>query len=348
MARQLFAVQEGVVEVLDHPLPSALKADEVRIRSMYSLVSQGTESITIHGRAASFRRSWDKTLRIFHDSDIKLKKFPTELGYSCVGKVEEIGVAVSTVKVGDTVWLDRPHADEHVVPECEAESGLCSRDVDPRRYTFRVLTKVALAGVHDAHPYLGSVAVVVGLGVVGQLTLDLLKLNGASKVYAIDLSPRRRRAAEARGAIAIDPSNCDVAAEIKKAESGKGADFAIETSASQAGLRTALRSVAVGGRVVTVSTYPTGGVTLDLGEEYHRNRIEVVSSMSVNECPHRGAPIWDIARLLKTTRDILDRGDIEPEQLITRTVPFEEVPRFYKEMMGNFSDVATLITYQGA
>lgn len=341
--KSLVAVSENEVSIVEETAPR-LEEHQVRVTSLYSLVSQGTERITMRGLTASFRKSWDKELRLFKADATSLKGYPTPLGYSCVGRVVELGDGVTRVKLGDIVWLDRPHSDQHLVGEDEAELGACSNDVDPRRYTFRVLAKVALAGVHDAQPYLGATAAVIGLGVVGQLTAEMLMVAGALKVYGVDPSEERRKIAADRGIVPIDPGGRDAAAEIKRSERRKGVDFAIETSGTYDGLQTAIRSVNVGGRVVTVSTYAGGG-TIELGEEYHRNRVELLSSMSVNGCPHRGSPVWDTSRLMTTTRELLDRGTIAPERLVTRIVRFDDMPAFYRGLGTDLADVAVLIEY---
>lgn len=113
------------------------------------------------------------------------------------------------------------------------------------------------------------------------------------------------------------------------------------------GLSTAIRSVGVGGRVITVSTYTGSPEVLNLGEEYHRNQVELVSSMSVNGCPHRGYPQWDTIRLLETTRHILDSGLVRPERLITDVVPFAQLPSLYDELAngGGSNRLGIVISY---
>jgi threonine dehydrogenase-like Zn-dependent dehydrogenase len=220
--------------------------------------------------------------------------------------------------------------------------------VDPRRYVFRVLAKVALAGVHDAQPFLWARVGVIGLGVVGQLTAWLFRMAGAERVYGVDPSELRRGwAAKVAAVTVLDPRRVDAAREIKQACGGL--DVVVEASGSSEGLSTAIRCAGIGGRVVTVSTYNGPASALNLGEEYHRNRVDLVSSMSVNGCPHRGYPLWDIPRLLNTTREMLDSGRLEPETLITHTVPFDDLPAVYAELRASAGErMATLITYGGS
>jgi threonine dehydrogenase-like Zn-dependent dehydrogenase len=234
------------------------------------------------------------------------------------------------------------------VSAAEAAFGLCRRDVNPRRYVFRVLTKVALAGVHDSQAYIGARVGIIGLGVIGQLTAQLFRMTGAERVYGVDPSDLRRGwATKTAAATVLDPEQVDAAREIKR--DGGGLDVVVEASGTAEGLNTAIRCVAIGGRVVTVSTYNGQAVAVNLGEEYHRNQVELVSSMSVNGCPHRGYPLWDIPRLLNTARDLLDSGRLQPEALITDTVRFEELPAFYAELQSAPAEhMAIVISYDGA
>jgi threonine dehydrogenase-like Zn-dependent dehydrogenase len=346
MPQRAVAVGNRMVALQPYDLPP-LSDRSVHIRTLYSLISQGTELATIRGYGARFQRSWSEELRLFGVGEAAPKSFPANLGYSSVGRVEAAGAGVSKVKPGDVVWLDRPHQEEHIVPEEEAWFGLCRDDVDPCRYAFRVLTKVALAGVHDAHPFLGGSAAVVGLGIIGQITVDLLQLAGLARIYAIDPSEARRSGMIAPNASPIDPAQGDPALAVKQASGS--VDVAIEASGSYAGLSTAIRCVGVGGRVVTVSTYGGVATALHLGEEYHRNRIELVSSMSVNNCPHRGFPVWDIPRLLATAKQMLDSGVLTPERLVSDVVPFADLPAVYDELLGGEAErMAILVFYAGA
>lgn len=340
------AVQKQEV-VLEKSTLKEMNSSSVHINSVYSLISTGTEVSTINGSIARFHKGWSDDYRLFGDQYGALKEFPVSLGYSCVGKVINVGLDVTQVKEGDYVWLDRPHQTEYVVSENEAARGLCVPGVDPRRYTFRVLAKVALAGVHDARPYIGATALVTGLGVVGQLTTQLLKVNGVTRIFATDICEKRRRVAAAQGIEVIDPISTNVAEYIKQNTMETGVDFAIEASTNFSALNDCIRSVSVGGRVVTLSTYTGQANALNLGEEYHRNRVELISSMSVNECPHRGFPQWSADRLIETTRKLLDCGVIEPEKsLLTKEVNFADIPQFYSELcQGESDDVGIIIKY---
>ncbi len=346
MGRKVVATAPGKVAIQEMETSPPLPSGYIRVQTLFSLISEGTETKTIRGQTASFQCSWSEQLRLFTAGPAPSKTFPADLGYSCVGKVAELNACANGLKEGDLIWLDRPHRSEHAVPEAEAAAGLCKTEIDPRRYIFRVLAKVAFAGVHDAQPYLGSSVAVVGLGVIGQLCLDLLALNGATEIIGIDPNAFRRKHAAQSSMCCIDPFEEDPALAVKKATKYRGVDVAIETSGTYEGLVTAIRCVRVGGCVVTVSTYTQGASPLHLGQEYHRNRIEIISSMSVNNCPHRGYPLWDAERLKETAKAFLATGRICPERHITRSIALEDLPDFYEQTLNGHRDhVAVAVSY---
>lgn len=104
---------------------------------------------------------------------------------------------------------------------------------------------------------------------------------------------------------------------------------AIEASGSYAGLHEAIRCLRVGGRVSTVTSNQGEQPGLRLGEEYHRNRITLISSMTINGCPQRGHPLWTLDRLNATARQLIVSGDLRTEGLITHWVPFDRAAEAY-------------------
>ena len=114
-------------------------------------------------------------------------------------------------------------------------------------------------------------------------------------VFGIDPDPDRLAVAERSGVIPV-PADCpDPAAFIKAAV--PGVDVGIEASGRYAGLASLLRCVAPMGRLVVISSYGNQSEGIVLGHEFHRNRISLISSMTVNGCAHPKAPLWTFERL---------------------------------------------------
>lgn len=316
----------GTVEVINGQLPEPGPSD-VYARTVLSGISHGTETAWLRGHAAALHRRWDPQRRIFTDDPGR--DFPIAPGYETVARVARVGTEATAVGLGDLLWLDRPHADGHLVDQSTAATGRLPAGVEPEQAVFFPLARVALGAVHDAGLSLGDAVVVVGLGTVGLLAVQQAMLSGV-RVIGVDRYLGRLRAAERLGVetVAAVPG-VDVAVDVRRLTGPAGADVAIEASGSYPGLHEAIRSVRVGGRVVTVASYHGDQDGLWLGEEYHRNRITLVSSMTVNGCPSRNHPGWDLDRLNATARDLITSGRLRVAELISHRIPFERAEAAY-------------------
>lgn len=342
--RRLLFTGPGQVEIIEERLP-VLGSGEVYARSVLSGVSHGTEMAWLRGEAAALHRTWDTDERIYRDG--AGRDYPVAPGYETVATVAQLGPDVTDVQVGDLVYLDRPHADGHIVAGSIARAGLVPADVPAERAVFWPLSRVALGGVHDAAIQLGETVVVTGLGTVGMLTVQLARRAGAAKVIGVDQHPLRLQAAASLGALVVNTATTnDVAASVRHITGPAGADAAIEASGSYRALHEAIRSCAPGGRVVTVASYHGEQPGLRLGEEYHRNRITLISSMTVNGCAHRHHPLWDLDRLNRTARDLVCSGALHVDGLITHRVPFARAGDAYTLIRDNPQDtIKVVLTY---
>lgn len=341
--RRLLFTGSGRVEVIEERLP-ALGAGEVYVRTVLSGVSHGTEIAWLRGEAAALHRSWDADRRVYLDG--AGRDFPVAPGYETVAKVSAVGPDVTDVQVGDLVYLDRPHADGHIVASGVARAGMVPADVPPERAVFWPLARVALGGVHDAAIQVGETVVVTGLGTVGLLAVQLARRAGATKVIGVDQHPLRLQAGISLGAHVIDAATSDVAADVRCITGPAGADAAIEASGSYRGLHEAIRSCTVGGRVATVASYHGEQPGLRLGEEYHRNRITLISSMTVNGCAHRQHPLWNLDRLNQSARDMVSSSALRVDGLITHRVPFSSAADAYALILDNPQDtIKVVLTY---
>jgi 2-desacetyl-2-hydroxyethyl bacteriochlorophyllide A dehydrogenase len=330
------------IELVDDWLPP-LGEREVYVRTVISGISHGTELAWLRGTATSLHREWKTSSRVYVDGPGRA--YPVAPGYESIARIAEIGAAVSAVQVGDLVTVDAPHATGHVLPENVAAAGLLPPGVAPEQALFHVLTRVALGAVHDAQLQVGETVVVMGLGTVGLLAVQQARHAGAL-VIGVDRFALRIQAARALGVHALDADGPDVAAAVHDLTAEIGADAAIEASGSYVGLHEAIRCVRVGGRVVTVASYHGHQAGLRLGEEYHRNRITLVSSMTINGCPQRAHPLWDLDRLNRTARRLIADGVVRTDGLITHRVPFDRAADAYS-LIANYPEktIKVVLTY---
>lgn len=341
--QRLLITGPGTVEVIAERLPP-LGPTDVYARTVLSAISHGTERAWLDGQAAALHHHWDPEQRIYRPGPGRA--FPVAPGYETVARVSQLGDQVTGLKVGDLVCLDRPHADGHLVDEATAAAGLLADGVQAEAAVFFVLARVALGAVHDAAVSLGDTLIVMGLGTVGLLAAQQAALAGG-RVIGVDRYTRRLAVAEQLGIDTIvADSQTDIAVEVRRRTGPHGADAAIEASGSYTGLHEAIRCLRVGGRVATVASYHGDQPGLRLGEEYHRNRITLISSMTVNGCPQRNHPAWTMDRLNTTARQLVTSGQVRTDMLITHRIPFERAADAYALITDRPQDtIKVVLTY---
>jgi 2-desacetyl-2-hydroxyethyl bacteriochlorophyllide A dehydrogenase len=330
-----------------------LESRDVRVRALASGISHGTELGLYRGTSGFAEMVFDPELRSFVRPDPPRPTYPATLGYEMVGVVEEVGSGVGELSVGDLVHAGTPHRDETVLNvDAAARASYplvrLPHDGAPEHGLFLSLAAVALLALHDSRLKLGDHLVVVGVGAIGLLLVQMARLAGAARIVAVEPVGSRRELALQLGADeALDPRDAQdgVGAAIKRA-AGRGADVAIETSGNAAGLHDAIASVALGATVVTVGFYQGGAAELRLGEEWHHNRLEMVSSMGAWGAPHRAHPAWDRQRVMRTAVELLSSGRVRVDSLPVREFPFEQAVEAYRWLDANPNEaVKVALTY---
>ena len=310
---------------------------EVRAEAVLSALSHGTELSLYRGTSAFGEKRFDPELRLFVPDPVQ-DAYPMTLGYEWLGRVSEVGVEVGEFQVGDLVHLPLPHRETHTFAvDARVGQGVLGHlpnGLQPEQAVLLETTGIALQAVHDARVKVGDRVLVFGLGALGLLAVQLARLAGAAWVGAVDpLAVRRELAVQLGADLTLDPAAVDVGLEVKttddlKSVNGRGADVAIEFSGNYAALHQAMRSVRPAGVVVAAGFYQGGGSALRLGEEWHHNRLTMVSSMRGWGNPHRDYPAWDRGRLRAVAADLL-RGSLDVTKFITHRVPFARAADAY-------------------
>jgi 2-desacetyl-2-hydroxyethyl bacteriochlorophyllide A dehydrogenase len=348
-------LQRGRELVLADEPSRPLRAGEVRLRSLLSGISHGTELNLYRGTSPFGDRVFDRELRGFVPAGGDAA-FPQRLGYELIAEVVEVGDGVTGLHPGDVVHAGAPHGEEAVLDVAAARAATYPLITLPpglprERALFASVGAVALQAVHDARPHLGDHVAVVGLGAIGLLTVQMARLAGAAKVTAIDLDAGRRELAVGLGADdALDPraERDGTGIALKRGAGGRGADVAIETSGADAGLQDAIACAGLGGKVVAVGFYQGGAHALRLGEEWHHNRLEMLSSMGAWGAPHRAYPAWDRRRIMETVVGLLASGRVAVDPLPTRSFPFAQAVEAYRWLDENPNEaVKVALTYDG-
>jgi 2-desacetyl-2-hydroxyethyl bacteriochlorophyllide A dehydrogenase len=303
----------------------ALKSNDVRLKTLYSGISQGTELTVYRGLNPYMLKKWDSEKKLFIKSDETSLKYPSESGYEAVGEIIEIGSEVSKVKTGDVVyggeWYGWTHKTTHILSEDAALRQRMPAHVNPKLGVFVALLQTSFNGILDSQVNLGETTVVFGAGIVGQLALLFLKLSGA-EVVVVDLFEERLAIAKQLGADeVINGSKINAGEYIKDKTKGRGADVCIEATGNDLALHESIRCCAYSGKVISLGFNPNPATRLNLGEEFHHNRISIVCSQIAGVNPAL-LNRWDVYRVEDAVVKMLYDGKLNLEPLITHEFAF--------------------------
>ncbi|SEE84780.1 zinc-dependent alcohol dehydrogenase [Ruania alba] len=324
------APQHAEVVDVDDP---ALAPDEVRLRTLWSGISAGTELTAYRGTNPYMHHRWDTEDRLFVTGE-PTHTYPLDgWGYEEVGRISEVGSDVDAGLVGRLVWGTWGHrtsavrSADWVAPRLMEE--WTGEEIDERAGAFAKIGAIALNAVLDADIHVGETVAVFGAGVPGQLTAQLARLNGG-RVIVLDPIASRRELAEQLGAVAtINPTEGAVAEQVRALTDGRGADVAIEMSGHYQALHEAVRTVAYSSRVVASGFFQGGATPVRLGEEFHHNRVAVICSQISGVAPalqHR----WDEIRESTTVLQLAREGALALDPLISHVLPAEQAPQAFE------------------
>lgn len=305
-ARAYWLAAPGQGELRDEPLREP-GAGDVRVCTLYSGISRGTESRVFRGEIP---RSEHERMR----APFQAGAFPgpVKYGYSSVGIVEAGDPALK----GRVVFCLYPHQDRYVVPAAAVHP--VPADVPAGRAVLAANLETAINGLWDATPLVGERIAVVGAGVVGLLVAALAARIPGCEVEVIDVDDGRQRTAHAFGAAFAAPSRAR-----------PGADRVFHCSGSPAGLNTALGIAGPEATVVEMSWFGTQPVPLTLGEAFHSQRLTLRSSQ-VGRLPATQTPRWDTRRRLALALTLL--SDARFDLLLGKDTPFAALPARMAEL----------------
>ena len=358
MPRELVAIAPRTPVLREYEEPE-LGPRQVRLRTEFASPKHGTELVGYRDDPAArrpYHQGWGAVMPL---PEARVGQgFPRPLGNMAVGVVSEVGAEATRFRVGDRVFglfpiretqtVDETNADP--LPEgMSAEAAVC---LDPA---------VMAMAMRDARIGVGDRVAVFGLGAIGLMAAQLARLDGADWVVAVDPIATRREVALALGAdAALDPTaeGGDAGLAIRRLTAPNGwapgerppgerllggyreaptvagqlgVDVAVEVSGSNLALHHAIRATRFGGTVCVLSFYGGEATGLRLGEEFHINRVQLVSARA-ESLPLRDAPGWTMGRLVEVAFGWLVAGRLRAEGIVTPVVPFAESAEAYREI----------------
>jgi threonine dehydrogenase-like Zn-dependent dehydrogenase len=328
----------------EEPPEPALGPTDVRIRTLFSGISAGTELSQYRGSNPFMNKRFDEARRLFMEG--RTWDYPVKnLGYEEVGEIVEVGSDVRDVRPGRRIFGTWGHRTHHVASLDYALPRLMPEDADLRIGIFSHIGAVALNGVHDAGIRIGDTVAVFGLGVPGQIVAQAARRSGARVIGVDPVAARREIALRLGMDEALDPATENVAEAIKERTEGRGADVCIEVSGAPAALAEAIRSVAYSARVVALGFFQGEARGLHLGEEFHHNRVNLVCSQISGVAPEASYR-WGKPRLWQTAVRLQHEGVLDLLPLITHVEPFERAPELFARLdQGGEGMLQTMLSF---
>lgn len=374
MKQILQSARSGELELVEVPSPTPAPG-QVLVANHYSVVSPGTEKMALDFARKSLvskaRSRPDLVKQVLkklqHEGPMPTYRAvttrleaPQPLGYATAGVVVAVGEGVEGFAPGDRVACAGAgyanHAELITVPDNLVVHVPAELELDKAAYA--TLGAIAMQGVRVADPRLGEVVAVIGLGLIGQLTVQLLRAAGC-QVLAIDINEDRIAEAMDQGATWSAVPGDDHEPWKNAATNGYGADIAIVTAASESSAPITLAAdlCRVKGCVVAV-----GATAMDLDRRsFYPKELELRMSMSYG--PGRydrryeelglDYPIshvrWTENRNLQSFVNLAAAGDIDPAKLDAEVVAFEDAEGSYEALAkGDRKNLAIIFKYKGA
>lgn len=366
--KQVFFDGKGQLLVQDVPAPGA-PANGALVRVYASLISSGTEMTAASGRGSLIRKALEQPQLIKRALELALRegvKFTAgqvqdiaeswfAVGYSTAGAVVKPGPESADLRAGDPVACAGAgfanHAEYDAVPY--NLMARIPRGVSYREAAFTTVGSIALQGVRRAEVTLGETVVVVGLGLIGQITAQILDAAGCQVIGSDPIAERRELAARLSGARTIDPGLGDTPKQVMMLTNGIGADKVILCAATHSSQPTneAFKMCRERGRVVMVGAM---GMDLDRVDFYNRE-LDFVISRSVGpgrydrNYEERGIdyPLgfvrWTEQRNMAAFLQLVADGKLDLNALITDEFPVEQAGLAYEAVRGG--SLGVLLTY---
>jgi len=295
-------------------------AGQVLVRSLFTLVSTGTELTALTGEFPP-GSAWARYVR-----------YPFSPGYNNVGEVSALGEGVEGLGVGERVFCWAPHGQFALVNSKRVYK--VSEDISLQEVAFAALGQIALNGVRLGEIALGESVVLIGLGPVGQLALQFARLSGGFPIIAVDLSEERLEIARSHGAdFTLGSGGENLEEEVKRVMRGRMADVVFEVTGNQKVIPWALRLLKRRGKLVILGS-PRGKVEVDFHDEVHTLGLRIIGAHNSMHTPYE-TPYnqWTMERDLELFLDLVRSGRVKVKSLISHVFPWWEAPKAYQMLL---------------
>ena len=368
MKQLTLQLKSGKMEILEVPFP-ALNKGYIMVRNHYSVISAGTEGKTLtdarkgyiakaKSRQKEVKQVIDmvKTNGLLPTYKLVMNKLeaPSPLGYSTAGEVIAVGDGVSNFKVGDYVACGGDgafHADVIAVPVNLAVK--VPENVDLKQAAFSTLAAIAIQGIRQADLRFGESCLIIGMGIIGQLTYKILEVIGNNPV-GIDISDKQVRLSKKLGMSNVyNRHQKGIDDIIKNFTHGYGADSIIITAATASTdpVEFAGKVARQKAKIIIVGAVPTGFSRAN----YYKKELELKMSMSYG--PGRydlnyeekgfdypiGYVRWTENRNMQSFVELLSSNRLDISDLITHTFSLDDSPNAYDMILAKEESFAGIV-----
>ena len=367
MKQLLQSLKTGNTEIAQVPSPS-VSAGKLLIHTSYTLVSAGTERMLVEFGKASWldkaRQQPDKVSLVLDkiktdglqptlEAVFNKLDQPLPLGYCNVGRISQLGSGVTGYEVGDRVISNGQHAEVVSVPvnlTAKVPEGVSDEDA-----AFTVLGAIALQGIRLVQPTLGETIVVTGLGLVGLMTVQLLRANGC-RVLGIDFDQQKLELAKQFGAEVVDLSAGEDPVRAAEAFSrGRGVDGVLVTAATKSSepMHQAAQMCRKRGRIVLVGVaglelfrddFFKKELTFQVSASYGPGRYDPNYEEKGQDYPV-GFVRWTEQRNFEAVLDMMAEGHLDVKPLISHRFAIDEAEKAYELISSSKPSTGILLKY---
>ncbi len=331
MNRHVYVMPEvGRVELAEQPLPEP-EAGQVQIEMGWSLISPGTEVALIGGKL----QPW--------------APLPFPLGYSASGRVRKVGPDVECLAPGDEVAAVTPHANcanvaiGNVYP--------LPAGVSPERGATINLGIIVMQAVRKARIEPGESVVIVGMGLIGQLAMQVCRVAGGHPVIAVERDAGRCELARRAGADHVLEADGDWHSrllDLLPDRNRNGADVVIEATGDPEPINAAFAATARMGRVVLLGS-TRGQGRVDWYRDVHKKGLTILGAHQKTVPAHECQPgLWPERAEGETWLRLIGAGRLDPVPVLTDRIAARDAPGTYRRLLdGDLKSIGILLDWRG-
>jgi len=320
----LYFVSPNNLEIRDEPLPS-MTDNQVQVKAICSAISAGSEMLIYKGLAPKDLKA-DVSINSL-EGDLS---FPLKYGYSMVGQITHIGKKVDKKWMGKIIFAFHPHQSDFV--SSIEDLILIPDDISPEDAVFLPNVETAINFIMDGNPQMGENVMVLGQGIVGLLTTSILAYHPIKNLISVDKIPLRRKFSKSVGAVksfSVEEITNILSHSNSSYSDIPEFDLIYELSGNPKAINSAISLSLYDGRIVIGSWYGERQALINLGGEFHRKRLKIVSSQVSTIAPKYSGR-WDKKRRFELAWNMIRK--IKPNKFITHRFEFENASHAYQKI----------------